>query len=413
MIVKKCRICSNKLLNIINFNQVALSGSFLKKRQVKKEKKYSLSLAVCKKCMHVQIKNIVNPKKLFSHYEWETGISKSNIFLIRQLLIKLKKKFRLNKKSRVFEIASNDGTLLREIKNNCKSYVLGIDPAKNLENISTKKKISTIVDFFSYKKSEQIKKKYRKFDFCVARNVIAHTPNPNDIFRGVYNLLNEEGIFVIEVPHLYNIYKKNQYDNIFHEHIGFHSLKSINDLCKKNRLKVIDAEKIDSQGGSLRCYIAKYNYKFKTSKKVELFLKKEIKANLFKHTTWLYFAKKIENHKESLYNFIKKLKNKKYNISAYGASGKGQALLQICNVGKSFIDHVYDKSNIKQGKYTPGTHIKILGVENISKKKPDFLLILSWNIVKEIIKQEKKYIKNGGKFIIPFPKPAVIGEIKK
>ena len=403
---KKCRICSNKLISILNFKKVALSGSFLKKSQIRLEKKYPLSIAVCEKCKHLQIQNIINPKKLFNHYEWETGVSKSNFELISSLLNTLKKKFKLNQKSKVFEIASNDGTLLKEVKTRFKSFVLGIDPAKNLTKVSKKNKINTVADFFSYKKSKKIKDKYNTFDFCIARNVIAHTPNPNDIFKGVNNLLSDNGLFIIEIPHLENIYKDNQYDNIFHEHIGFHSLRSIDDLCKKNNLKIIDVEKIDSQGGSLRCYVSKVNYKIKINKRVQLLLIKEKKIKLFKLKTWTkLFPKKVNKHKKQLYDYLKKLKDNKYNISAYGASGKGQTLLQISNIGSNFLDNIYDKSKLKQGKYSPGTHIKIVNPKYIDAKKTDYLLLLSWNLAKEISKQESTFLKNKGKIIVPFPKP--------
>ena len=403
----KCRICNNRLISILNFKKVALSGSFLKKNQIQKEKKYPLSVAVCKECKHLQIQNLISPKKLFNHYDWETGVSKSNTELILGLLKSIKKNFNLNKKKKIFEIASNDGTLLKEAKNKYKSFVLGIDPAKNLIKISKKNNINTIVDFFSYKKSKKIKNKYNTFDFCIARNVIAHTPNPNDIFKGAGNLMRNNGIFIIEVPHLENIYKDNQYDNIFHEHIGFHSLKSINDLCNKNNLKVIDVEKIDSQGGSIRCYISKKNYKNKINKRVKLLLIKEKKLELFKLKTWENFAKRVNEHKKKLNDYLKKLKDNKYNISAYGASGKGQALLQICNIGSNFLDNIYDKSKIKQGKYTPGTHIKIIDPKYINAKTTNYLLLLSWNLAKEIAKQETKFLMNKGKIIIPFPKPRI------
>jgi len=403
---KKCRICSNKLISILNFKKVALSGSFLKKSQIRLEKKYPLLIAVCEKCKHLQIQNIINPKKLFNHYEWETGVSKSNFELISSLLNTLKKRFKLNQKSKVFEIASNDGTLLKEVKTRFKSFVLGIDPAKNLTKVSKKNKINTVADFFSYKKSKKIKDKYNTFDFCIARNVIAHTPNPNDIFKGVNNLLSANGLFIIEIPHLENIYKDNQYDNIFHEHIGFHSLKSIDDLCKKNNLKIIDVEKIDSQGGSLRCYVSKVNYKIKINKRVQLLLIKEKKIKLFELKTWTkLFPKKVNKHKKQLYDYLKKLKDSKYNISAYGASGKGQTLLQISNIGSNFLDNIYDKSKLKQGKYSPGTHIKIVNPKYIDAKKTDYLLLLSWNLAKEISKQESTFLKNKGKIIVPFPKP--------
>ena len=404
---KKCRICNNKLIPVLNFKKVALSGSFLKKNEIQKEKKYPLSIAVCKNCKHLQIQNLINPQKLFNHYEWETSVSKSNIELILSFLKSLKKNFNLNKKSKIFEIASNDGTLLKEAKNKYKSFVLGIDPAKNLMKISKKNNVNTIADFFSYKMSNKIKKKYSTFDFCIARNVIAHIPNPNDIFKGVDNLMNDKGIFIIEVPHLENIYKDNQYDNIFHEHVGFHSLKSINDLCDKNNLKVTDVEKIDSQGGSIRCYIRKKNYNIVKDKKVQLLLAKEKKLGLFKLTTWINFAKKVNIHKKKLNDYLKKLKGNNYKISAYGASGKGQALLQICNIGSNYLDNIYDKSKIKQGKYTPGTHIKIIDPKYINVQNTNYLLLLSWNLAKEIAKQEINFLRNKGKIIIPFPKPKI------
>jgi len=405
---KNCRICKGKLITIINFKKVALSGKFLIKSQIKNEKKYPLSLAVCKKCKHIQIKNIINPKKLFDHYDWETGISTSNVNLIKNLIVRLNKKIKMDKNSKVFEIASNDGTLLKEIKNRYKSKILGIDPAQNLRKISLKKNVPTIVDYFSYSKAKNIRKKYGSFDFCIARNVIAHTKNPNDIFRGVRNMLNDQGIFVVEVPYLYYIYKDNQYDNVFHEHIGFHSLKSIQDLCKKNFLKIIDVEIINSQGGSLRCFISKQTANIKPVNKVNNFLRKEIRNNLFKMNTWNNFAVKINNHRRKLKSFLKKLKQSNYSISAYGASGKGQALLQFCNINKNYIDFVYDKSRSKQGKFTPGTHIKIIDPKFINLNKPSYLLLLSWNISKEIIQQEKHYLNRNGKMIIPFPKPKIL-----
>ena len=415
MIQKKCRICSSQLLRVSDFSKVALSGSFLTFKQIKKERKYQLTLMVCRVCKHIQIQNILNTNILFkNYYAWETGISKTNMDLIRDLLTYMKKKFLFNQKSKFLEIASNDGSLLKEVKKKHKSMVLGIDPAKNLKAISTKNNVPTIVDFFSSRVSKKIRKKYQTFDFCIARNVIAHTPNPNDIFKGVKNILKAKGIFVIEVPHLYNIHKDNQYDNIFHEHIGFHSLKSIDDLCKKNDLKLFDINLINSQGGSLQCFICKKNNKIMISKKINKILKKEIKQGLFKLQTWYIFAKRIKNHSIKLKTFLVKLKRKNFSIHIYGASGKGQSLMQICKIDKTLIDFVYDKSKFKQNKYTPGTHVKIINPKYIKKYKPNYLLLLSWNLSKEIIMQEKNYFEKYGKAIVPFPKPHIVRiKIKK
>ena len=249
-----CRICGGALEKIIDFGKIALVGNFEKK--LKKSKKFKISLNFCKVCKHVQISEIIKPNLLFKNYLWETGVSKSNIFLIKDLIKKIKK-YNIKKKSKILEIACNDGSFLNLIRKKFKCSVVGVDPAQNLKKKLRKQRIPSIIDYFNLKLSYQIKKKYKLFDFIFARNVIAHVPDPNEIFCGVNNLLNENGIFVIEVPHLENIYKQNQYDNVFHEHVGFHSLKSVIDLSYKNELKVFNIEKINSQGGSIRCYICK------------------------------------------------------------------------------------------------------------------------------------------------------------
>ena len=404
-----CRICNKKLKKLIDYKKVALSGNFLKKKEIKNEKKYQLTLMICKSCKHLQIKEKINSKLLFNKdYVWKTGTSSTNIKLIKNLLSKLVSKFGIYKKSKFIEIASNDGTLLKEVKKNFKSYVLGVDPAKNLKNTFKKNSFDTIVDFFSYSKSIKINKKYGKFDFCIARNVLAHTKNPNDIFKGVKNILNKNGVFVIEVPHLYNIFKDNQYDNVFHEHIGFHSLKSIDDLCKRNRLKIFDVEIVDSQGGSIQCFIAHKERKIPIKTKILNIITKEKKIGLFNLVSWKHFANRVHIHSFKLNNLLKKLKNKDKRIDIYGASGKGQSLMQFCKIDKEIIDNVYDKNKSKQNKFTPGTHIKIIDPKKINIMKPNYLLLLSWNIKKEIMRQEKQFLNNKGIMIIPFPEPRLI-----
>ncbi len=403
--MSKCRICDSKIKKIIDFGKIALVGNFLKKKG--NQKKYKISLNYCVSCKHVQISEKLNPNLLFKNYLWETGISESNIHILKELLQKLKK-LGINKKSKILEIASNDGSFIKILKEKFDCFVIGVDPAKNLAKKANKKSIFTINNFFNYKLSCSIKGKYNKFDYIFARNVIAHINEPNNIFRGIDNLLKDDGIFILEVPHLLNIFNKNQYDNIFHEHIGFHSLKSIQDLCKVNNLKVFDVDKIDSQGGSIRCFISKSTSTQLVSKKISLISKIEKKSNLFLNSNLKMFKNKILNHIESLHELISSLKKKKKKVSVYGASGKGQALLQFSKMDNNMIDFVFDKSKLKQGLFTPGTNIEIKNPKYISRKNVDYLLILSWNIKKEIIQQEKKFLKQGGKFIIPFPQPKII-----
>ncbi len=400
-----CRICKGELQIIMDFGKIALVGEFKKKKQ--NLKKHKLSLNFCNICKHVQISEIIKPNLLFKNYLWETGVSKSNINLIKNLIEKLHS-YNLSKKSKILEIACNDGSLLNLIRKKFKCSIFGVDPALNLKKNLKKFKIPSIIDFFDHKLSNKIKKDYKYFDFIIARNVIAHVPNPNEIFSGVNNLLSESGIFVLEVPHLENIYRENQYDNIFHEHIGFHSLKSIVDLSLRNNLKVFNVEKIKSQGGSIRCYICKKNFNKSINKKVDVILSSEKKTGLLSYSKLKKFKFKIQTHIIKMQKLINLLKRKKNKISIYGASGKGQALLQFCKLDFKKIDYVFDKSKLKQNCLTPGTYIKIKNPTEINKIKPDYLLLLSWNIKEEILKQEKNFIKNGGKFIIPFPSPKIL-----
>ena len=403
--MSKCRICKFKLKKIINFGKIALVGNFPKKNI--RLKKYNISLNYCLNCKHVQISEILNPNLLFKKYLWETGISKSNIKLMESLLLRLKK-FNIKTSSKILEIASNDGSFIKILKKKYNSFIVGVDPASNLMNKIKNKKIFTINNYFSYKLSKKIKKKFYKFNFIFARNVIAHLNNPNQTFQGVENLLNENGIFILEVPHLLNIFKQNQYDNVFHEHIGFHSLKSIMDLCERNGLKVFDIDLINSQGGSIRCFICKEKNRKIVSKKVKKILDLENKSNLFSNKHLEQYKNKIQKHLKSMNYLIQSLKNKRKKISIYGASGKGQALMQFSKIDNKLIDYVFDKSKLKQGRLTPGTNIRIFDPKFISRRRVDYLIILSWNIKDEIIKQENKFKKNGGKFIIPFPKPKIL-----
>ena len=403
--MKKCRICNHKIKRIIHLGKIALVGNFFKNKN--NQKKYNISLNYCLNCKHVQISERLSPDLLFKNYLWETGISTSNISLIKKLSIKLKK-LGISKKSKILEIASNDGSFIQILKKKFNSFVIGVDPAKNLVKKAKSKKIFTINKYFNYKLSHSIKKKYSQFDFIFARNVIAHLNNPNHTFKGIENLLKDSGVLIIEVPHLVNILNKNQYDNIFHEHVGFHSLRSIKDLCEKNHLKIFDVEIIESQGGSIRCYICKNKSKKLVSRKTKNILKTEKKLNLFSGKKLEKFKYKIKNHSKNMNKLITDLKKKKNKISIYGASGKGQALMQFAKIDNNLIDYVFDKSKLKQGRFTPGTNIRIMDPKHISRNKVDYLLILSWNIKDEIIKQERFFLKKGGKFITPFPEPKVL-----
>jgi len=399
---KYCRICKGRIQVIIKFEKICLVGKFLKIK--KQQKKYPLSLNFCRKCMHLQIAEVINPKKLFSNYFWETKVSKTNLKIFQEISQTYKRE--LSNQTKIFEIASNDGSFLEYLQKKFKTFNVGIDPASNLNKKI--KNIFQIKGFFSFEKSKEIFKKFGKFDLIFARNVLAHVSNPNDIFLGIKKLLNQNGKAIIEVPHLLPIIKKLQYDNIFHEHQGFHSLKSIKDLCNKNNLFLTNVTKIKSQGGSIRCEVRKNNVNNKELTRIRNFIKFEKKKNLFNLKYLKSYKHRVLNHKKEIKKMLKNLSSKNKKISIYGASGKGQALLQFCGIDYKIIDRVYDKSKLKNNRFTPGTNILINHPKKMKKEIIDYLFLSSWNLKEEIMKQEKKFIKSGGQFIIPFPKPRII-----
>jgi SAM-dependent methyltransferase len=406
MIKTKCRICEHEnFVNVVDYKTVNLSGNFFNYNKAKNDKKYSLKLIICKKCKHLQINNNLNPSLLFNHYVWKTSDSATNISLINNFLNDLVKMKLISKNTKALEIASNDGTLLKIMHNSFKNFCVGVEPAKNLKNEYTKK-ISVLTNFFSLKLSKKIKIKYNQFDLVIARNVIAHVKNPIDVFRGVNYILNSDGAFILEVPYLLYFFKENQYDNVFHEHNGFHSIKSINDLCISSNLFLNHISIIPSQGGSIRCYISKQNKN--KSKLLLKYLSIEKRNKIYNLSSWLRFSNIVYKHKDKMYDLISEINNKGKSISVYGASGKGQVFLQFCNLDNKLIKKVYDKNKSKIGKFTPGTLIKIYDPKYILSDNPDFLLLTSWNIKEEIIKQEYKYIKSGGKIIVPFPNPKIL-----
>ncbi len=405
MIRTKCRVCEHKnFLDIVDYNKVCLSGNFYNYNKAKKDKKYTLKLIICKKCKHLQINNNLSPSLLFNHYVWKTSDSSTNINLINNFLNELLKMKFISKNTKALEIASNDGSLLKRMYKLYKNFCIGVEPAKNLKN-EYSKKISVLTDFFSLKLSKKIKIQYNQFDLIIARNVIAHVKNPIDVFKGVNYILKPDGKFIVEVPYLLYFFKENQYDNVFHEHNGFHSIKSINDLCNSSNLFLNNISIISSQGGSIRCFISKKKNK---SKLLLKYLSIEKSSKIYKLSSWLRFSNLVYKHKDKMHNMISEINNKGKSVSVYGASGKGQIFLQFCNLNHKLINKAYDKNTSKIGKFTPGTLIKICDPKNILIDFPDYLLLTSWNIKEEIIKQEYKYIRAGGKIIIPFPVPKIL-----
>ena len=397
--INKCRSCDNKkLANIVDLGNQPLANALLKNtKEFKKENKIPLILCICQNCKLIQLTHTVNPKILFKKYLWVTGTSQKVKTYRKFFFDKLKKYINLNNNF-ICEIASNDGYFLEYVKKN--NTVIGIDPAKNIAKIANSKGIKTHTDFFNLNTAKKIVKLYKKKpELVICRNVIPHIENIKSVMLGLNEIISEDGVGAIEFHNAKNIIKKNHYDYIYHEHIFYFTLTSINKVLKKFGLFGFDFFKSPISGGSFVILFKKK--RIKETSKFKKMINSETKDKLNSITNWKKLNQICIKHKKNLNKIIKGLSNNN-KIAAYGASARSSTLINFLDQNNQIIKKIFDLNPLKKGLYTPGTFIKIENpiIRNI--KKFDVIFLLAWNFKEEIINFLKK-IKFKGNIIIPLP----------
>lgn len=401
---KKCRFCNSSLeLSFCDLGKTPLSNSYLTEKELHQSEYYHpLHAFLCSNCFLVQLLEYETPKNIFESYAYFSSYSESWLIHCSQYVSKICSFLRLKENSFVIEIASNDGYLLQYFLK--KSIpVLGIEPAKNVAEVAMSKGIPTLVDFFGTKLAHDVTKKYKKADLIIANNVLAHVPDLNDFVKGLSLILSENGVITIEVPHLQELIRNNQFDTIYHEHFSYFSLLTLEKVFEKHNLRIFDVEKISTHGGSLRIYACLSQASHSLSDNI-LKLRKEEKENgLDRIDTYIKFSDKIKKIKYDLVKFLIEKKRDNKTIVGYGAPAKGNTLLNFCGIKTDFIDYTVDKNPFKVDKFLPGSHIPVKNTESINITKPDYILILPWNLKSEIMNQLSFVKKWGGKFIVPIP----------
>lgn len=407
---RECRFCYNPLDKIfLDLGEAPLSNAFIRKDDVgKKENIYPLIAYVCENCFLVQVPEFVTPEKIFSKYAYFSSYSASWLKHAENYVNMILKRFHFNEKSLVVELASNDGYLLQYFKKK-QIQVLGIEPAENVAKEAKNKGIPTIVNFFSEDLAIKLKNEGSQADLLITNNVLAHVPELNKFVKGIKILLKSSGIATIEFPHLLNMIEKNQFDTIYHEHFSYFSLFTAIKVFSQHNLQIFDVEEIPTHGGSLRLYVkhTTNNYLEITSNMKKI-LDKERKYKLNDINTYNDFSNKVIRIKKKLRQFLVEIKKSGKIIVGYGAPAKGNTLLNFCKIDGSLLPYTVDKNIHKQGLYLPGTHIPIRHTDEIKKTKPDYLLILPWNLQDEIMTEMSFIRKWGGKFVIPIPEIQVI-----
>jgi SAM-dependent methyltransferase len=380
-----------------------LSNAFLKKEMIDSEKKYPLCAYVCDNCFLVQIPEFEKPENIFDDYAYFSSYSSTWLQHAENYVNMIIKKFNFNEKNFVVEIASNDGYLLQFFKEK-NIPILGIEPAVNVAKVAIEKEIPTITKFFSVNTANELRIEGKNPDLIIGNNVLAHVPNLNDFVQGLKILLKPNGVITLEFPHLLQLIQLNQFDTIYHEHFSYFSLTSLYQIFSSHNLNIFDVEELSTHGGSLRIFVKhSSNILYEKKQSVSKMLQVEEEFGLKKIETYKNFSNKVKKTKDGLRRFLENVKKENKKIACYGAAAKGNTLLNYCDVKSDEIEYVVDKNPHKQGLLLPGTHIPIKTPEEIFQTKPDYVLILAWNLKDEIMLQMEKIKTWGGKFVIPIP----------
>jgi SAM-dependent methyltransferase len=402
MKLNQCRVCDNdELTEIIDLGEMALANEFIDNVD-DEETQYPLRLVLCSECYLVQIDEIVPPDELFSEYIYVSGTSDKLQNHFDELAANVIKRYPIMTDGSVVDIGSNDGTLLSRFQKRDLD-VLGVEPARNIADLANEKGIETINEFFSSDVSTKIVDSYDSFELVTATNVFAHTHNVQDFVQGVYELLSDEGIFVIEVPYLIDLLEGTEFDTIYHEHLSYFAVHPLKKLFEDHGMKILNVERKTIHGGSIRLEAAKETSSHSPKETVEEIILFEKEWGLDTFDPYQTFAENIHRLKSELVELLEKLKDEGNSIAGYGAAAKGNTLLNYYDIGTETIEFIADKNELKQGKYTPGSNIPVVAPGHIYEADPDYILILAWNFSEEIISQQEEFKEEGGKFIIPIP----------
>ncbi len=404
-----CRMCrSENLYKFLDLGFMPPADEFLRKEQLRYPRAYyPLDVLMCRSCGLSQLGYVVSPEILYRHdYPYEASTTRTGREHFAKFAAQAVARFGLGGKDLVIDVGSNVGVLLSNFKANG-TRILGIDPAANIVRIAEKNGIPTLNELFSADLASKIRGEHGKASMITASNCFAHINDLVDFVKGLDVLLTSEGVFVMEAPHFQTLIENLEYDTIYHEHLSYLSLKPMIPFFKKHGLEVFDVEKQNIHGGSFRVFVGRKG-KHKIEARVAQVLAGEKKSGLHSEKVLRKFAADVEKNRAELLWLLRDLKHKGKSIVAVSAPAKGMTLLNYCKIGNETLDFVTEKSTLKIDRFTPGSHIPVLPDSELLKRKPDYALLLAWNFAPEIMANLKEYVKKGGRFIIPIPRPRIV-----
>ena len=404
----RCVVClSCKVEEFLNLGETALANEFLKPEEIHaSEAKFPLRAGFCHACGHVQLMQSVAPRQMFDNYLYISSASDTLKNHLWDLSDRLVNRYQLSPSSLVVDIGCNDGTLLRGFKRHG-VRALGVDPAQNLAGFTAADEIERHVDLFTSSSAKEIVSIWGPASLATATNTFPHIQDLGDFVEGIQIALAPGGALVIEMHYLLDMIEQTAFDTIYHEHISYWALGPMKRLFESHGMTIVDAERVPLHHGQLRVHIQRGGQEAPHERIAEI-LAAEKAAGLDRFETYLRFGQRTQKIKTDLRRTLEAFARDGQRVAGYGAPAKGNTLLGFLDIGPDLLPYIVDRSPLKQGLYTPGTHIPVLPPQRLVDDQPDYVLLLAWNFLDEIVDQQQEYIRRGGKFIIPVPEVRIV-----
>jgi SAM-dependent methyltransferase len=395
------------LEKVLSLGEQPHCNSFLTSEQLNsQEPRWPLELFYCHNCHLAQLGHVVDPDIMFRDFLYVSGTTKTLRNHFKSCAESCIHRFGLPPQSLVVDIGSNDGTWLKYFKASG-MRVIGVDPAKNLAEMANAAGIPTLADFFTQKVAESLRREHGPAAMITAAGVFFHIDDMDDVCRGIYTLLADDGILHVQAIYMGNVLENNSYDNIYHEHLSLYTLHPLIHLFERFDMTIFDIEFNSIHGGSILLYVCKKGaYPIKQSVKAQQDFEREKGWNQVE--AYRIFAENVQKNRDELRGMIRELKSQGKRIAAYSAPAKGNTLLNYCQLGRDLIDYAIEKAPLKIGRYTPGMHILVVEESQAMQNPPDYMLLLAWNFKDELIEKNHAFLENGGHFIVPIPKPHIV-----
>jgi hypothetical protein len=404
----RCRSCDAELRPFLDLGTTPLANSFLRKEHLdQSEPRFPLEVGFCGSCTLVQLMHTVPPEQIFRDYVYVTATSSTITEHFHALAREAVERFGLGREDLVVEFGSNDGTLLKGFE----PYgirTLGVEPATNIAEIAESRGVRTVNDFFGPPVARKLRAEEGPASYIVGCNVVAHIPDINGTMEAVATLLADEGVFQLEAPYLTDLLDKAEFDTVYHEHFFYFSLGALGFAAEQHGLRIFDVQHKPVHGGSIRPSLCHAGASHEPSPAVAETLERERARGIDRFEIYSDFARQVADIRERLVALLRDYRAGGCRVAGYGAAAKGNTLLNYCGIGPELLDYVADKNPLKVGLYTPGMHLPVVPADRLGEDRPEYTLILAWNMADEIVSEQAGYRERGGRFLVPIPVPAVV-----